>query len=80
MVALKEMGSDHVKGMLSHISVKEIMVLRKLDHPNIASASRVHFNSHIYDFSHFDPTKKNFCMYIEMEKAKFDLCKLTRNP
>ncbi len=60
VIALKEMGSDHVKGMLSHISVKEIMDLRKLDHPNIASASRVHFNSHIYDFSQFDPTKKNF--------------------
>ena len=32
--ALKEMGND--KGMLTHHAVKEIITLRKLDHPNIA--------------------------------------------
>ena len=37
--AIKEMEKDkQIKGMLSHQSISEIMMLRKLDHPNIATA------------------------------------------
>ena len=65
VVALKEMEGDKtIQGMLNHYSIKEIMTLRKLSHPNIASAESVHFNHNLYDFSKFDPNKKNFKMYI----------------
>ena len=64
-VALKEMeGDKYIEGMLNHHSIKEIMTLRKLSHPNIASADRVHFNHNLFDFSKFDPSKKDFKMYI----------------
>ena len=59
--------------MLNHYSVKEIMTLRKLNHPNIASADKVHFNHNLCDLKKFDPLKKNFKMYIEMDKARHDL-------
>lgn len=76
-------NKDHEKiapGMLSHSSIKEIMVLRKLDHPNIASAQRVHYSQLIGDLSVSDPEyKKKFKMYIEMEKADHDLFELTNN-
>jgi hypothetical protein len=73
-IALKEMENDRViPGMLNHYSVKEIMTLRKLHHPNIASAEKVHFNHNLNDLTKFDPEKKNFKMYIEMKKARHDL-------
>lgn len=80
MVALKEMEGDRaIQGMLNHYSIKEIMTLRKLSHPNIASADSVHFNHNLYDFQKFDPNKKHFKMYIQMEKARQDLMDLTIN-
>jgi hypothetical protein len=73
-VALKEMDNDkNEKGMISHHSVKELLLLRKLSHPNIASAQNVHWNHNLSDMSRFDATKKNFRMYIEMQKARHDL-------
>ena len=49
-----------ITGMLNHYSVKEIMTLRKLHHPNIASADKVHFNHNLIDMTKFDPVKKKF--------------------
>ena len=49
------------------------MILRKLNHPNIASADKVHYNHILNDLTKFDPQKKGFRMYIEMEKARHDL-------
>jgi len=69
-----------ITGMLNHYSVKEIMTLRKLHHPNIASAEKVHFNHILNDLTKFDPGKKNFKMYIEMKKAKHDLQEITKYP
>ena len=79
-VALKEMESDRaLPGMLSHHSIKEIMILRRLNHQNIASAQNVHYSHNLCDRSLFDLSKKNFKMYIEMEKARHDLQELTKH-
>jgi len=66
-----------IPGMLAHSSIKEIMLLRKLNHVNIAGAQHVHYNHNLSDLSHFDPAKKNFKMYIQMDKARHDLFELT---
>jgi hypothetical protein len=60
-------------GMISHHSVNEIMLLRRLHHPNIASASNIHYSHNLRDVSKYDPEVKNFRMFIEMEKARHDL-------
>lgn len=65
------------KGMLSHHAVKEILTLRKLNHPHIASAQNVHWNHNLSDMSRYEPTKKHFKMFIEMQKARHDLQELT---
>ena len=69
-----------ITGTLNHYRVKEIMTLRKLHHPNIASAEKVHFNHFLNDLTKFDPDKKTFKMYIEMKKAKHDLKEVAKHP
>ena len=54
------------------------MTLRKLHHPNLTSAEKVHFNQFLNDFTKFDPDKKTFKMYIEMKKAN-KICKKLPN-
>jgi hypothetical protein len=65
--------------MLNHYSVKEIMTLRKLHHPNIAFAEKVQFNHYLNDLTKFDPDKKTFKMYIEIKKAKHDLKEVAKH-
>jgi hypothetical protein len=49
----------------THNTVKEIMILRKLNHPNIASAKSLHWSHNLSDISHFDNSlKKDLKMYI----------------
>ena len=74
--ALKEMGND--KGMLTHHAVKEILTLRKLDHPNIAGVQDIHWNHDLSDMSKFDEDKKDIKLYIQMEQAQHDLMQLTQ--
>lgn len=59
--------------MVGHGSIKEVMTLRKLDHPNIACNINVHYNHLLNDLSSYDASKKDFKMYIEMEQARHDL-------
>jgi serine/threonine protein kinase len=68
-----------IPGMLNHSSVKEIMTLRKLNHENIASAQNVHYSHNLNNLSHFDPNKKSFKMFIEMDRARHDLFELTNS-
>ena len=80
LFALKEMDSDRdIPSMLNHHSIKELMLLRKLDHPNIASATNAHFNHNLTDMQSYNPIRNNFKMYIEMDKAQHDLQELTLN-
>ena len=80
-VALKEMENDStMKQMVNHYSIKEVMTLRNLDHKNIASATNVHWKHNMLagSLKECDKEKKDFRIYIEMEKARHDLQELTK--
>lgn len=69
-----------LKSMINHYAVKEVMFLRKLQHMNIATAHQVHWKHDMLagGLQKYDPLKKDFRMYIEMEKARHDLQELTK--
>jgi hypothetical protein len=56
-IALKKMNPDGIKGLISHHTVSEVMMLKKFNHKNVCTLNNVHYNHHLNDLSCFKKEK-----------------------
>mmetsp|Transcript_41449 Transcript_41449/g.63242 ORF Transcript_41449/g.63242 Transcript_41449/m.63242 type:complete len:83 (+) Transcript_41449:946-1194(+) len=64
--------------MVSHQAVKELILMRQLNHINIAKANNLHYTHRLSDLSRCHAHIKEYSMFVEMDKAEHDLQELTK--